>query len=114
MEDEISVKSAHDATAIVAQNPGRGRSHIGRIRRNRSRVGCSAGLGTRQVASTGPRNGDLNPYAVEAVSETVRKPVKRNMLVSHFNDKANAKGSGTTIRKCPRVTPWARDRYEWQ
>jgi hypothetical protein len=113
MEDEISVKSAH-ATAIVAQNPGRGRSHIGRIRRNRSRVGCSAGLGTRQVASTGPRNGDLNPYAVEAVSETVRKPVKRNMLVSHFNDKANAKGSGTTIRKCPRATPWARDRYEWQ
>jgi hypothetical protein len=49
------------------------------------------------VASTVPANGDLNPYGVAVVGHSQGKLVKDDVLVSNFNDQANAEGTGTTI-----------------
>jgi hypothetical protein len=49
------------------------------------------------VASTVPANGDVNPYGLALVPESVGKLEKGNLLVSNFNDKANDQGTGTTI-----------------
>jgi hypothetical protein len=51
----------------------------------------------KQVASTVPSNGDVNPYGVAVVPTTTGKLVKGDVLVSNFNDKANVQGTGTTI-----------------
>ncbi len=50
-----------------------------------------------QVASTVPANGDVNPYGVAIVANSMGRLVKGDILVSNFNDKANAQGTGTTI-----------------
>ena len=49
------------------------------------------------VASTVPANGDLNPYGVAVVPRTTGRLLRGDILVSNFNDKANAQGTGTTI-----------------
>jgi hypothetical protein len=49
------------------------------------------------ISSTAPGNGDVNPYGLALVPETVGKLEKGNLLVSNFNDKANNQGTGTTI-----------------
>ena len=49
------------------------------------------------VASTVPANGDLNPYGVAVVRQSQGKLVRGDVLVSNFNDKTNAQGTGTTI-----------------
>ncbi len=49
------------------------------------------------VASTIPENGDLNPYGVAVVTRSQGKLRNGDVLVSNFNDKANAQGTGTTI-----------------
>lgn len=49
------------------------------------------------VASTVPANGDVNPYGVAVVPRTQGKLIKGHVLVSNFNDSANAQGTGTTI-----------------
>ncbi len=55
-------------------------------------------LGTsRQVASTVPANGDINPYGIVVVPTTVGRLIKGDTLVSNFNDKANVQGTGKTI-----------------
>ena len=51
----------------------------------------------RQVASTVPGNGDVNPYGVAVVPATAGKLVKGDVLVSNFNDKANVQGTGKTL-----------------
>jgi hypothetical protein len=51
----------------------------------------------RQLASTVPANGDVNPYGVAVVPATAGKLVKGDVLVSNFNDKANVQGTGKTI-----------------
>jgi hypothetical protein len=51
----------------------------------------------RQVSSTVPPNGDVNPYGVALVPDTIGTLVKGETLVSNFNDKANVQGTGTTI-----------------
>jgi hypothetical protein len=51
----------------------------------------------RQVASTVPANGDVNPYGITVVPTTVGRLVKGDTLVSNFNDKANVQGTGRTI-----------------
>jgi hypothetical protein len=51
----------------------------------------------RQVGSTVPANGDVNPYGIVVVPTTVGTLVKGDTLVSNFNDKANVQGTGTTI-----------------
>ncbi len=52
---------------------------------------------SKQLAATVPRNGDVNPYGVAVVPQTVGTLVKGDTLVSNFNDKKNVQGTGTTI-----------------
>jgi len=49
------------------------------------------------VASTVPRNGDVNPYGVAVVPVNQGALVAGNVLVSNFNNSANLQGTGTTI-----------------
>ncbi len=49
------------------------------------------------VASTVPANGDVNPYGVAVSPVSKGHLVKGDVLVSNFNDSANAQGTGTTI-----------------
>jgi len=51
----------------------------------------------RQIASTVPGNGDINPYGIVVVPTTVGSLVQGSTLVSNFNDKTNTQGTGTTI-----------------
>jgi hypothetical protein len=54
-------------------------------------------LNISQVASTLPTNGDINPYGVAVVQDSTGNLVKGDVLVSNFNNSANAQGTGTTI-----------------
>jgi hypothetical protein len=49
------------------------------------------------IASTVPTNGDLNPYGIFVVPDTVGDLVKGNVLISNFNAASNQQGTGTTI-----------------
>jgi hypothetical protein len=57
------------------------------------------------VASTVPRNGDINPYGVAVVPTTVGKLLQGSVLVSNFNNRANLQGTGKTIVE---ITPGGR------
>ncbi len=49
------------------------------------------------LASTVPRNGDVNPYGVAVIPRSTGHLWQGNILVSNFNNKANVQGTGTTI-----------------
>jgi len=49
------------------------------------------------VASTVPANGDVNPYGIVVVPDTVGNLLKGNLLISNFNASSNEQGTGTTI-----------------
>ncbi len=49
------------------------------------------------IASTVPSNGDVNPYGIVVVPNSIGKLVKGDILVSNFNNSANLQGTGTTI-----------------
>jgi hypothetical protein len=49
------------------------------------------------IASTIPANGDVNPYGVAVVPRSTGNLRQGNVLVSNFNNAANAQGTGTTI-----------------
>lgn len=49
------------------------------------------------VASTVPKNGDVNPYGTVVVPNSVGRLVKGDVLVSNFNNSKNLQGTGTTI-----------------
>jgi hypothetical protein len=49
------------------------------------------------LGSTVPFNGDVNPYGMALVSQSRGRLVAGDVLVSNFNDAANAQGTGTTI-----------------
>jgi len=49
------------------------------------------------LTSTVTDNGDLNPYAVVVVPETVGKLQKNDVLVDNFNNISNLQGTGGTI-----------------
>lgn len=51
----------------------------------------------RTLASTVPANGDVNPYGVAVVPSSTGKLVAGDVLVSNFNDRANAQGTGRTL-----------------
>jgi hypothetical protein len=51
----------------------------------------------KTVASTVPANGDVNPYGVAIVPNTMGALEEGSVLVSNFNNSANAQGTGTTI-----------------
>ena len=52
---------------------------------------------TRLVASTVPRNGDLNPYGVAVVRRSQGLLHRNSVLVSNFNNRKNLQGTGSTI-----------------
>jgi hypothetical protein len=49
------------------------------------------------IASTVPANGDVNPYGMAQVKQTVGNLRAGHILVSNFNDSGNFQGTGTTI-----------------
>ena len=49
------------------------------------------------VASTVPKNGDVNPYGVAVVPASTGSLVAGDVLVSNFNNHRNLQGTGTTI-----------------
>jgi hypothetical protein len=49
------------------------------------------------VASTVPKNGDVNPYGVVVVGRSQGRLHKGNVLVSNFNNAKNLQGTGRTI-----------------
>jgi len=49
------------------------------------------------LGSTTPANGDLNPYAIWPVTETVGSVTAGDVLVDNFNNTSNNQGTGTTI-----------------
>jgi hypothetical protein len=49
------------------------------------------------VGSTVPANGDVNPYGLEVVPNTVGSLTAGDYLISNFNAKSNNQGTGTTI-----------------
>jgi len=51
----------------------------------------------KNVASTVPGNGDVNPYGVAVVRASRGRLHRGDVLVSNFNNKANEQGTGTTI-----------------
>ena len=57
------------------------------------------------VASTVPANGDINPYGVAVVPATIGRLQRGDVLVSNFNDAANAQGTGRTVVE---ITPAGR------
>jgi hypothetical protein len=53
------------------------------------------------IATTVPPNGDVNPYGIVTVPDTVGSLVRGDELVSNFNDSDNLQGTGTTIVQIP-------------
>lgn len=49
------------------------------------------------VASTVPKNGDLNPYGIVVISATAGRLSAGDVLISNFNNKKNLQGTGSTI-----------------
>jgi hypothetical protein len=49
------------------------------------------------IASTVPPNGDLNPYGIVTVPESVGRLVAGDTLISNFNAPSNLQGTGNTI-----------------
>jgi hypothetical protein len=49
------------------------------------------------VSSTVPGNGDVNPYGVAVIANSTGREIAGDVLVSNFNNKSNAQGTGTTI-----------------
>jgi hypothetical protein len=49
------------------------------------------------VASTVPKNGDVNPYGVAVAPATTGSLVQGDILVSNFNNHRNLQGTGSTI-----------------
>lgn len=63
-----------------------------------STSGFVTNLNTIQtIASTVPKNGDVNPYGVAVVPKSNGSLVAGNVLVSNFNNHRNLQGTGTTI-----------------
>jgi hypothetical protein len=52
---------------------------------------------TRQIASTIPANGDLNPYGLAVIPRSIGHLKAGDTLVSNFNNAGNLQGTGTTI-----------------
>ncbi len=51
----------------------------------------------RDLTSTVPDNGDVNPYGVAVVKRTIGSLTRNHVLVSNFNNSGNLQGAGTTI-----------------
>jgi hypothetical protein len=60
-----------------------------------------AGFSPTTLATTVPSNGDVNPYGIVTVPRSVGALKRGDVLVSNFNNSANAQGTGTTIVQIP-------------
>jgi len=49
------------------------------------------------LASTVPANGDVNPYGMFVVQQTVGNLIRGHILVSNFNNASNLQGTGSTV-----------------
>jgi hypothetical protein len=49
------------------------------------------------ISSTIPFNGDLNPYGIFEIPNTIGRLVRGNLLISNFNGSSNFQGTGTTL-----------------
>jgi hypothetical protein len=49
------------------------------------------------IASTVPRNGDVNPYGIVVIRHTHGRLRAGQVLISNFNNKRNLQGTGTTL-----------------
>jgi hypothetical protein len=49
------------------------------------------------VGSTVPANGDVNPYGIVTVPQSIGALVRGDTLISNFNDEQNLQGTGTTL-----------------
>lgn len=49
------------------------------------------------IASTIPRNGDLNPYGMFVIRHSTGRLHAGDVLISNFNAKSNFQGTGSTI-----------------
>ena len=87
----LAIIIALPAGAKATENSGGG-SYIGQFHHN------------SVLASTVPSNGDINPYGVFVVPQTVGNLTQGNVLISNFNASSNLQGTGTTIMQ---VTPGA-------
>lgn len=56
-----------------------------------------------EVGSTVPSDGDVNPYGIANVPESVGNLVKGETLISNFNASSNLQGTGTTIVQISRT-----------
>ncbi len=80
---------------------GQSAGRYGPGRRGSQRGGFPAFIGplhhVTTLASTVPANGDVNPYGVAVIPRSTGNLWQGNTLISNFNDKTNAQGTGTTI-----------------
>jgi hypothetical protein len=53
------------------------------------------------IATTVPSNGDVNPYGIVTVPNSVGSLHRGDLLISNFNNSNNDQGTGTTIVKIP-------------
>ncbi len=53
------------------------------------------------LASTVPSNGDVNPYGIVTVPNSIGSLQRGDLLISNFNNVTNAQGTGTTIVQIP-------------
>ena len=60
-----------------------------------SYIGRFHKIGT--IASTVPRNGDVNPYGIVVIRHSDGRLRAGHVLISNFNNKANLQGTGTTL-----------------
>src|SRR5258708_7901882 len=77
--------AALTATASALAAPGAHSAFIGRFHH------------TSKVASTVPRNGDVNPYGVVVVRRSQGRLHQGDILVSNFNNSKSLQGTGSTI-----------------
>jgi hypothetical protein len=71
--------------AIAPASATSSRSFIGQFRK------------TTMIASTVPKNGDVNPYGMAVVRQSRGSLVRGDVLISNFNNSKNVQGTGTTI-----------------
>ncbi|HUK67649.1 MAG TPA: hypothetical protein VLW50_02670 [Streptosporangiaceae bacterium] len=87
----VSAVAAIAAGALVAGAPGAG----ARQASLRPFIGRFHAIST--IASTVPKNGDVNPYGVAVVQRSTGSLHRGDVLVSNFNNSKNRQGTGTTI-----------------
>ncbi len=100
-----SAAAAIAAGALIAGAPGAGAQQAS----HSPFIGRFHTIST--IASTVPKNGDVNPYGVAVVQRSTGKLHRGDVLVSNFNNVKNQQGTGTTIVEVSphgKVTQFAR------